>query len=148
MDGVPWDICNGTMLNPAIGRATDRYRVIKGAKGTLIAQISGELLHIPWWRHQMETFSALLALCVGNSSVTVNSPHRGQWREALMFSLTCALNNERLNKQSWGWWFESTLHSLWRHCHAKISIADEDFKNQCLIAESFPCLLMDGTVMC
>ena len=27
-----------------------------------------------WWRHQMETFSALLAICVGNS------PHKGQWR--------------------------------------------------------------------
>ena len=24
-----------------------------------------------WWRHQMETFSALLAFCAGNSSVTV-----------------------------------------------------------------------------
>ena len=37
-----------------------------------------------WWRHQMETFSALLALCAGNS------PHKGQWRGALMFSLICA----------------------------------------------------------
>ena len=27
-----------------------------------------------WWRHQMETFSALLALCAGNSPVPVNSP--------------------------------------------------------------------------
>ena len=35
---------------------------------------------IPWWRHQMETFSALLALCAGNSPVPVNSPHKGQWR--------------------------------------------------------------------
>ena len=25
-----------------------------------------------WWRHQMETFSASLALCAGNSSVTAN----------------------------------------------------------------------------
>ena len=25
----------------------------------------------PWWHHQMETFSALLALCEGNSLVTV-----------------------------------------------------------------------------
>ena len=25
----------------------------------------------PWWRHEMETFSALLALCAGNSPVTV-----------------------------------------------------------------------------
>ena len=40
-----------------------------------------------WWRHQMETFSALLDLCAGNSPVTVNSPHKGQWRGALMFSL-------------------------------------------------------------
>ena len=38
-----------------------------------------------WWRHQMETFSALLALCAGNSPVPVNSPHKGQWREALCF---------------------------------------------------------------
>ena len=27
-----------------------------------------------WWRHQMETFSALLALCAGNSPVTVEFP--------------------------------------------------------------------------
>ena len=25
---------------------------------------------VPWWRHQMEAFSALLALCAGNSPVT------------------------------------------------------------------------------
>ena len=37
----------------------------------------------------METFSALLALCAGNSPVPVNSPHKGQWRGALMFSLIC-----------------------------------------------------------
>ena len=29
---------------------------------------------IPWWRHQMEAFSALLALCVGNSPVTGEFP--------------------------------------------------------------------------
>ena len=40
-----------------------------------------------WWRHQMETFSALLARCGGNSPV--NSPHKGQWRGDLMFSLIC-----------------------------------------------------------
>ena len=34
------------------------------------------LLMMPssWWRHQMETFSALLALCVGNSPVTGEFP--------------------------------------------------------------------------
>ena len=33
------------------------------------------ILHrIPWWRHQIETFSALLALCAGNSLVTGEFP--------------------------------------------------------------------------
>ena len=52
---------------------------------------------ISWWRHQMETFSALLALCVGNSPEPVNSPHKGQWRGALMFSLICAWINGWVN---------------------------------------------------
>ena len=40
----------------------------------------------------MEIFSASLALCAGNSRVKgpVNSPHKDQWRRALMFSLICA----------------------------------------------------------
>ena len=41
----------------------------------------------PWWRHQMETFSALLAICARNSSVTGEFPTQGQWRGAVMFSL-------------------------------------------------------------
>ena len=57
---------------------------------------------LPWWRHQMETFSALLALCAGNSPVPVNSPHKGQWREALMFSLICAWINDWVNNREAG----------------------------------------------
>ena len=33
-----------------------------------------QLNHIPWWSHQMETFSALLAICAGNSPVIVEVP--------------------------------------------------------------------------
>ena len=47
------------------------------------------------WRHQMETFPALLATCAGNSPV--NSPHKGQWRWALMFSLICTRINDWVN---------------------------------------------------
>ena len=54
---------------------------------------------ITWWRHQMETFSALLALWVGNSPVPVNSPHKGQWRGALMFSLICAWIKDWVNNR-------------------------------------------------
>ena len=43
-----------------------------------------------WWRHQTETLSEFLALCEGNHRSSVNSPHKGQRRRALMFSLTSA----------------------------------------------------------
>ena len=56
----------------------------------------------PWWRHQMETFSALLALCAGNSLGPVKSPHKGQWRGALMFSLICVCINGRVNNRDAG----------------------------------------------
>ena len=66
------------------------------------------------WRHQMETFCALLALCAGNSPVTgefLSHSHKGQWRGALKFSLIGAWMN------GWGWWFETPSHSLWSHCY-------------------------------
>ena len=53
----------------------------------------------PWWRHQMEIFSALLAICAGNSPVPVNSPHKGQWRGALMFTLICVRINGWVNNR-------------------------------------------------
>ena len=49
----------------------------------------------PWWRHQMETFSALVALWEGNPPVTDGIPHKGQWCWALMFSLICVWTNTR-----------------------------------------------------
>ena len=48
----------------------------------------------PWWRDQMETSSALLAF--------VNSPHKSQWRGALMFSLICAWINGWVNNREAG----------------------------------------------
>ena len=50
----------------------------------------------------METFSALLALCAGNSPVPANSPHKGQWRWALMFSLICTWINDWVNNREAG----------------------------------------------
>ena len=53
---------------------------------------------ISWWRHEMEVFSALLALYAGNSPVT-DSPHKSQWIRALMFSLICAWTNSWVNNR-------------------------------------------------
>ena len=55
-----------------------------------------------WWRHQMEPFSALLALYAGIHRSPVNSPHKGQWRGALMFSLICAWINGWVNNREAG----------------------------------------------
>ena len=46
--------------------------------------------------------SALLSLCAGNSPSPVNSPHKGQWRGALMFSLICFRINDWANNREAG----------------------------------------------
>ena len=70
----------------------------------------------PWWRHQMEIFSTLLALCAGNSPVTGEFP--AQRPVTRSFDVFSDLHpNKRLSKQSSGWWFETPSRSLWRHCN-------------------------------
>ena len=64
----------------------------------------------------METFSALLALCAGNSPVSGEFPaQRPVTRSFDVFYDICL--NKRLSKQSWGWWFETPSSPLWRHCN-------------------------------
>ena len=46
----------------------------------------------------------------------VNSPHKGPWPGALMFLCDLRLN-KRMSKQPRCWWFETQLHSSWRHCN-------------------------------
>ena len=69
-----------------------------------------------WWRHQMETFSVLLALRAGNSPVTGEFP--AQRPVTRSFDVFFDLHlNKLLSKQSWGWWFETPSCSLWCHCN-------------------------------
>ena len=68
-----------------------------------------------WWRHQMETFSALLALCAGNSPVIGEFPSLTK-PVTRSFDVFFDLRlNKRLSKQSRRWWFETPSRSLWRH---------------------------------
>ena len=67
----------------------------------------------PWWRHQMETFSALLA---GNSPVPSEFPAQRPVTRSFDVFFVPRLN-KRLSKQSWGWWFETLSRPLWRHCN-------------------------------
>ena len=50
----------------------------------------------------METFSALLAICAGIHRSPVDSPHKGQWRGALMFSFICVWINGWVNNREAG----------------------------------------------
>ena len=61
----------------------------------------------------METFSALLAICAGNSP-EAQSP---ETRSFGVFFDLCL--NKLLRKQSGGWWFETLSRPLWRHCNEK-----------------------------
>ena len=67
-----------------------------------------------WWRHQMETFSALLAICAGNSPVPGEFPAQKPVTRSFDVFFDLRLN-KRLSKQWWGWRFETLSSPLWRH---------------------------------
>ena len=70
-----------------------------------------------WWRHQMETLSALLAICAGNSS------HPKASHGALMFSLICAWIN--------GWVSNGEASDLIRHhAHYDVPVISHPKSNQ------------------
>ena len=67
----------------------------------------------------METFSALLAICAGNSPVPGDFPtQRPVTRSFDVFFDLCL--NKKLSKQSWDWWFETLSCPLWRQVVSSI----------------------------
>ena len=71
---------------------------------------------ITWWRHQIETFSAVQALYEGYPPVTGGSPHKKTVMQIFDIFFDLRLN-KRLKIQSIRWWFETPSCSLWRHCN-------------------------------
>ena len=96
------------MLNPSVTLCLDGF--------TLRTEVS----YISWWRHQMETFSALLSICAGNSPVPGEFPAQRPVTQRLDVFFDLRLN-KRLRKQSWGWWFETLSRPLWSHRNVKIA---------------------------
>ena len=62
----------------------------------------------------MQTFSALLALCAGNSPVTGVFPSQRPVTRSFDVFLDLRLN-KRSSKQLWGWRFKTPSRSLLRH---------------------------------
>ena len=73
----------------------------------------------------METYSALLAICAGNSPVTGEFPTQRPVTRSFDVFFHLRLNKQ-LNKQSWGWWFETISRPLWRHCNELLSFQSSD----------------------
>ena len=65
------------------------------------------------WRHQMETFSALLALCMGNSPVTGEFPEQRPVTQSFDVFFDLHLNKQ-LSNPSRHRWFETPSRPLWR----------------------------------
>ena len=86
---------------------------------------SRSIVHLDtaWWRHQMETFSALLAICAGNSPVSGEFPAQRPVTQSFDVFFDVRLI-KRLSKHSRGWWFETLSHPLWRHRNG-IFVIDE-----------------------
>ena len=96
-----------------------RCVVTKPSRMKFIRSAGCRVGHFPWWRHQMKTFSASLALCAGKSPVPGEfSAQRPVTRSFdVLFDLRL---DKRLSKQSWGWWFETLSRPLWRHSNASV----------------------------
>ena len=77
----------------------------------------------PWWRHQMETFPALLAICAVNSPVTGEFARQRPVTHSFGTFFDLRLNKP-LSKHSWGWRFETSSRTLWRHCKAGTHFAN------------------------
>ena len=64
----------------------------------------------------METYSALLVLCAGNSSVTGEFPSQRPVTRSFDVFFDLRLN-KRLSKHAWDCWIEKPSRSLWRLCN-------------------------------
>ena len=101
---IPSDLCAPSLSRQYFPLTTRKGHSIVCRKGEVWG-VFGELHRLtPWWRHQMDTFSLLLAVCAGNSPVPGEFP--AQRPVTGSFDVFFDLRpNKRLSKQSWGWWF-------------------------------------------
>ena len=97
--------CNDNWLYPSIPEKTLQDLVI------IFTRHFERWVVITWWRHQMETFSALLALCAGNSPVPGEFPTQRPVTRSFDVSFDLRLN-KRLSQQTLGWWFETPSSPL------------------------------------
>ena len=80
------------------------------------------------WRHQMETFSALLFLCTENSRVTGEFPSERPVTRSFDAFFDLRLNKE-LSTQWRSRWLETPVHSLWPHSNGFMAKNEQLFQS-------------------
>ena len=125
-DFIIMKLSNGNIFRatgPLWGEVTGRRWIpltkasnAEGSMFSLVHEPDPQILVLvaTWWRHQMETFSALLAICAGNSPVPGEFPTQRPVTRSFEVFFDLRLN-KRLSKQSLGWWLETLSRPLWRH---------------------------------
>ena len=78
-----------------------------------------------WWRHHMETFSASLPICAGNSPVTGEFPAQRPVTRRIDVFFDLRLNKQ-FSKQSWGWWLVAPSRSLRLYCNENLNILERN----------------------
>ena len=105
LDGCRYQAFTCTNVDLIINEA--RWHSAEGNSTENIADINHhKMLAMPyvktWCRHQMETLSALLAICAGNSPVPGEFPAQRPVMLSLMFSLICVWINGWVNNREAG----------------------------------------------
>ena len=104
--------------------------MLTAAQEVYSVQIENWLLNNPWWRHQMETFSALLA---GHRWIPCTKAS-----DAELWWFLQRLNKQ-LSKKWWGWWFETPSRSLWRHCNVACYLDSNQETTSTICGLEAPC---------
>ena len=73
---------------------------------------------VPWWRHQMETFSALLVICAGNSPVTGEFPTQRPVTQKFDVFFDLRMNNGWVNNHGAG-----DLRRHQAHCYVTVMLS-------------------------
>ena len=89
---------------------------------TKLAMKKAAPFNISWWRHQMKTFSALLAFCAGNSPVTGEFPSQRPVTRSFDFFLWSA-PKQTLVQTIETPVIETPSCSLWCHCNGHRSLS-------------------------
>ena len=142
---------NGTSELVSVLSACRETKEVDGSTFVSLGVCDGKVpWNVAWWRHQMETFSVLLAICAGKSPVRsqysssnlfIYTPYLPVHRTEIISSQNWKADgmhqrpvtrsfdvffdlrlNKRLSKQSWGWWFETLSCPLWRHCNGEAEL--------------------------